>query len=833
MAGGAESCGSRGDSPPPPPPPPRGAGRRRKVEAYREVLRRIRGGGAATSTALDDDELWAHFHSLPARYALDVNVERVDDVLLHKRLLDQAREPMNGLVFDVRRSQAVTLDGSTEVEQSTSIKREEQDPQCSSFTSRDQRCFHEIIFACDDKPKLLSQITALLGELGLNIQEAHAFSTSDGYSLDIFVVDGWSHEVDVLRDALRRGVEKIKYKAWPLVQSMPTRTGHELMEDSPPADFVQIPADATDVWEVDPRLLKFERKLASGSFGDLYHGTYCSQDVAIKVLKPERVSVDMLREFAQEVYIMKKVRHKNVVQFIGACTRPPILCIVTEFMRGGSIFDFLYNFRGTFQLPDVLRIASDVSKGMNYLHQINIVHRDLKTANLLMDDQVVKVADFGVARVKDQSGVMTAETGTYRWMAPEVIEHLPYDQRADVFSFGIVIWELLTRKLPYEDMTPLQAAVAVVQKDLRPVIPADTHPTLAGLLQKCWQKDPALRPTFAEILDILNSIKEQAVRSSGHQKRHPGGAKKGKKLVESEPIISTWMQVTMARLTAEDPLVRDEAILDDDDIDTDEEESESEDDSGEEFHAEPSKKAVYNKEGILEKLEDIAWPENVDWMHKLTIEHDQGEKVDVNDDLARELAFYTQALDGTRQAFEKLQSMKFRFLRPADYYAEMVKTDAHMHKIKGRLLSEKKKIEEAEERKKAREAKKRAKEVQAQKEKERAKQKKEQIESVKKWRKQRQQGGFAKGNDDGPDLNFEGDEGFKQSKKKRPGVSPGDRSGGLAKKGKQGKNRKSRDSKFGHGGRKGLKKQNTAETTNDFRGFNQMDKSQNKRRKIG
>lgn len=268
MASGAESCGSRGGESPPP-PRTRGAsagGRRRKAEAYREVLRRIRGGGGA----LDDDELWAHFYSLPARYALDVNVERVDDVLLHKRLLDQAREPMNGLVFDVRRSQAATLDGSTEVEQSTSFKHEVQDPQCSSFTSRDQRCFHEIIFACDDKPKLLSQLTALLGELGLNIQEAHAFSTSDGYSLDIFVVDGWSHEVDVLRDALRRGVEKIKYKAWPLVQSMPTRTGHELMEDSPPADFVQIPADATDVWEVDPRLLKFERKLASGSFGDLY-----------------------------------------------------------------------------------------------------------------------------------------------------------------------------------------------------------------------------------------------------------------------------------------------------------------------------------------------------------------------------------------------------------------------------------------------------------------------------------------------------------------------------------------------------------------------------------
>ncbi|XP_062190381.1 probable rRNA-processing protein EBP2 homolog isoform X1 [Phragmites australis] len=288
-------------------------------------------------------------------------------------------------------------------------------------------------------------------------------------------------------------------------------------------------------------------------------------------------------------------------------------------------------------------------------------------------------------------------------------------------------------------------------------------------------------------------------------------------------------RVKMVRPASEEALVHDEVVTDD--VDTDVEESDSEDDSGEEAQGKPSDKAIYNKEVILEKLEDIAWPENVNWVHKLTIEHDQGEKVDVNDDLARELAFYTQALDGTRQAFEKLQSMKVRFLRPTDYYAEMVKTDAHMHKIKGRLLSEKKKIEEAEERKKARESRKRAKEVQAEKNKERAKQKKEQIESVKKWRKQRQQGGFAKGNDDVPDLNFEGEEGFKQSNKKRPGVSPGDRSGGLAKRGKEGKNRRSRDSKFGHGGRKGLKKQNTAETTNDFRGFNQMGESQNKKRK--
>ncbi|XP_010927787.2 probable rRNA-processing protein EBP2 homolog isoform X1 [Elaeis guineensis] len=278
-------------------------------------------------------------------------------------------------------------------------------------------------------------------------------------------------------------------------------------------------------------------------------------------------------------------------------------------------------------------------------------------------------------------------------------------------------------------------------------------------------------------------------------------------------------------------LLNGETMMADDVEDVDDEESESEPE--EVALSEPAKNAVYNKEGLLEKLDDISWPENVEWIHKLTVDHDhdQEKEIDVNDDLARELAFYTQALDGTRQAFEKLQPMGIPFLRPPDYYAEMVKSDAHMLKIKGKLLVEKKKIEEAEERKKAREAKKIAKELQAQKAKERAKRKKEEIESVKKWRKQRQQNGFARGKGDEVDLAFDD---FERTKKRRPGVAPGDRSGGFARKRgneKGGKKREFRDAKFGHGGRKGMRKQNIAETTNDLRGFNDGDMSKNKRRK--
>ncbi|KAJ6730608.1 SERINE/THREONINE-PROTEIN KINASE TNNI3K-RELATED [Salix viminalis] len=155
---------------------------------------------------------------------------------------------------------------------------------------------------------------------------------------------------------------------------------------------------------------------------------------------------------------MQLVLYLPVFCFIESSVR--MMFLLAEFMPGGSLYDYLHKNHNILELHQVLKFVIDVCKGMEYLHQKNIIHRDLKTANLLMDTQnVVKVADFGVARFQNQGGVMTAETGTYRWMAPEVINHLPYDQKADVFSFAIVLWELVTAKVPYDSMTPLQAAL--------------------------------------------------------------------------------------------------------------------------------------------------------------------------------------------------------------------------------------------------------------------------------------------------------------------------------------------------------------------------------------
>ncbi|KAJ8771504.1 hypothetical protein K2173_026681 [Erythroxylum novogranatense] len=230
-----------------------------------------------------------------------------------------------------------------------------------------------------------------------------------------------------------------------------------------------------------------------------------------------------------------------------------------------------------------------------------------------------------------------------------------------------------------------------------------------------------------------------------------------------------------------------------------EEEYESESETGEEDVklAAPQANAVYNRDAINDKLQDIR-------------------KLEVNDDLVRELAFYTQALEGARKAFEQLESMGLPFLRPVDYYAEMVKSDVHMEKRSQRI----------------------AKKVQAQKLKERAMQKKMEIESVKKWRKTRQHTGFAGNEKDGEmDFAFEDGKVLERSSKKRPGVAPGDRSGGktgqFRKKQMEKKQMKrdKRNSKFGFDRRKGLKKQNTAETTNEIRSFNKSGTAGNNKRK--
>ncbi|KAK9060622.1 hypothetical protein SSX86_021328 [Deinandra increscens subsp. villosa] len=264
-----------------------------------------------------------------------------------------------------------------------------------------------------------------------------------------------------------------------------------------------------DEWTIDLRKLSMGPAFAQGAFGKLYRGTYNGEDVAIKLLEKPENDMDraqlMEQQFQQEVMMLARLKHPNIVRFIGACRKPMVWCIVTEYAKGGSVRQFLTKRQNrSVPLKLAVKQALDVARGMEYVHAFGLIHRDLKSDNLLISaDKSIKIADFGVARIEVQTEGMTPETGTYRWMAPEMIQHRPYTQKVDVYSFGIVLWELITGMLPFQNMTAVQAAFAVVNKGVRPTIPPDCLPVLCEIMVRCWDANPDVRPPFTEVVRML------------------------------------------------------------------------------------------------------------------------------------------------------------------------------------------------------------------------------------------------------------------------------------------------------------------------------------------
>ncbi|KAJ4911493.1 Protein kinase superfamily protein [Raphanus sativus] len=270
---------------------------------------------------------------------------------------------------------------------------------------------------------------------------------------------------------------------------------------------------------VDPKLLFIGSKIGEGAHGKVYQGRYGSLIVAIKVLNrgssPEDKS-SLQSRFIREVNMMSRVKHHNLVKFIGAC-KDPLMVIVTELLPGMSLRKYLTSIRPhLLDLPLALSFALDIARALDCLHANGIIHRDLKPDNLLLteDQKSLKLADFGLAREETVTEMMTAETGTYRWMAPELYstvtlrqgEKKHYNNKVDVYSFGIVLWELLTNRMPFEGMSNLQAAYAAAFKQERPGLPDGISPSLAFIVQSCWVEDPNMRPSFSQIIRLLNEF---------------------------------------------------------------------------------------------------------------------------------------------------------------------------------------------------------------------------------------------------------------------------------------------------------------------------------------
>ncbi|KAK2646087.1 hypothetical protein Ddye_021282 [Dipteronia dyeriana] len=278
-----------------------------------------------------------------------------------------------------------------------------------------------------------------------------------------------------------------------------------LMDSNSPTEGLENFAE----WTIDLRKLNMGPAFAQGAFGKLYRGTYNGEEVAIKILERPVNNLEKAQlieqQFQQEVMMLATLKHPNIVRFIGGCRKPMVWCIVTEYAKGGSVRQSLAKRQNrSVALKSAVKQALDVARGMAYVHGLGLIHRDLKSDNLLIsNDKSIKIADFGVARIEVQTEGMTPETGTYRWMAPEMIQHRPYTQRVDVYSFGIVLWELITGMLPFQNMTAVQAAFAVVNKGARPIIPNDCLPVLGEIMSRCWDSNPDVRPPFSEVVRML------------------------------------------------------------------------------------------------------------------------------------------------------------------------------------------------------------------------------------------------------------------------------------------------------------------------------------------
>ncbi|KAF8388094.1 hypothetical protein HHK36_026760 [Tetracentron sinense] len=289
-------------------------------------------------------------------------------------------------------------------------------------------------------------------------------------------------------------------------------------------------------WEIDLSKLDIRNVIAHGTYGTVYRGVYDGQDVAVKLLDWGEDGIATTAEtaalrasFRQEVAVWYKLDHPNVTKFIGASMGtsnlkiPPknpssdghsslpsrACCVVVEYQPGGTLKQFLIrNRRKKLAFKIVIQLALDLSRGLSYLHSKKIVHRDVKTENMLLDaSRNLKIADFGVARVEAQNPRdMTGETGTLGYMAPEVLDGKPYNRRCDVYSFGICLWEIYCCDMPYPNLSFAEVSSAVVRQNLRPEIPRCCPSSMANIMRKCWDESAEKRPDMDEVVGLLEAI---------------------------------------------------------------------------------------------------------------------------------------------------------------------------------------------------------------------------------------------------------------------------------------------------------------------------------------
>lgn len=252
--------------------------------------------------------------------------------------------------------------------------------------------------------------------------------------------------------------------------------------------------------------IHFYENCGGGSFGSVYRALWVSQN--------KEVAVKKLLKIEAEAEILSSLSHKNIILFYGAILESPNFAIVTEYASGGSLYEYLSSTASEdMDMEQVMTWAVDIAKGMHYLHAeapVKVIHRDLKSRNVVLtSDNVLKICDFGASKFLSHTTHMSL-VGTFPWMAPEVIQSLPVSETCDTYSFGVVLWEMLTREVPFKGFEGLQVAWLVVEKHERPTIPSSCPTSFADLMRSCWVAEPRERPVFKQILATLEMMRNDS-----------------------------------------------------------------------------------------------------------------------------------------------------------------------------------------------------------------------------------------------------------------------------------------------------------------------------------
>ncbi|XP_036272425.1 mitogen-activated protein kinase kinase kinase 11 isoform X2 [Pipistrellus kuhlii] len=277
--------------------------------------------------------------------------------------------------------------------------------------------------------------------------------------------------------------------------------------------------------------LRLEEVIGIGGFGKVYRGSWRGELVAVKAARQdpdEDISVTA-ESVRQEARLFAMLAHPNIIALKAVCLEEPNLCLVMEYAAGGPLSRALAGRRVP---PHVLvNWAVQIARGMHYLHceaLVPVIHRDLKSNNILllqpiegddMEHKTLKITDFGLAREWHKTTQMSA-AGTYAWMAPEVIKASTFSKGSDVWSFGVLLWELLTGEVPYRGIDCLAVAYGVAVNKLTLPIPSTCPEPFAQLMADCWAQDPHRRPDFASILQQLEALEAQVLREMPRDSFH-------------------------------------------------------------------------------------------------------------------------------------------------------------------------------------------------------------------------------------------------------------------------------------------------------------------------